>query len=219
MSFRVNLLNEEEQRREGPIGRKFAIMASAIGGGAVLLLLAVVLVVRSTSSAQKLKQYNQRWVEVEPIHKQLKETQTTVRNRQAVIKELEGWGNSRIPTERLLERLQMLTPEEIQLTRLELRGNYGVERRPANSPDKSPPKVWREYRGMIGGHAYGEKSEDQAVRFVQAITDDSVLAPFFVTVKLQRLQRPTATGRNRPADEDLGHTFSIELASPQRRFE
>ena len=212
MSVHVNLLKDDEIRYYSAVSRSFAIRTGSIGLALFLTLLSLLFILRVVSVKAGLKSCQADWEEVEPRYTRFKDLQANLRVNEGLMKELEEWNNMKVKWDEPLLRVQMLVPETIQVTTLDLRSTFSakVDRTKIGEGDDATEIVKitpsRAYRMTLRGLAEGDLADETVVQFVRALRSDDQLNQLWEGVKLQGLQRGSA-------QDEGSRVFTLEALS------
>jgi hypothetical protein len=228
MSLRVNLLRESELRYQGPISLRFAVTVVGLAFGFLLLLTLTFAVYRQIAVSRDLKWCNAEWQKMEEHFKEIQKKEQDLASDQGLLKELDGWSEVRIEWRGVLESLQTVVPANVQLTRINMRGDWDFVKQPAPAaaatplsedgqpirPKELPAIPTRLFKMDIGGRASGQLADEDVVRFANAIKTQEELRKLFESVKLQHLTREQQAG----AGEDADRVFEIEGVFTPRKM-
>lgn len=200
MSLRVNLMREAEYRYQGPVSRKFVLRVSVITAAAVAFLLLTISVHQQISLSRNLKTTKEDWQSIETRFKTATALRDKLNAHQTILNELGKWEKSRPDWTRALENLQTIVPSTIQITKLNVRGEWQFIQPPTppakegeTTAPKAPPMVPARRIAMnLEGKASGELADETVIQFVKTIRESAELNPMLESVKLQRLLREAA---------------------------
>lgn len=220
MKLRVNLLRPEEQRYQGPVSLRFALLIGAATFGAIALLVLAVGLHAFFSVRGDLRAAREAWQTLEPRFNTITALQKAESENRMLLAELDRWGKLRTPWTGLLQELQRITPASLQLTRLVVRSEWVFVKPPAavTSDGKEiplPAIPARKIYLSLEGRAAGELADEVVVTFVRTLRQSQGFEKLFESVKLQRLVRATAGGTERQTDR----LFLIEGEFLTRKLE
>jgi hypothetical protein len=171
--------------------------------GAILLLAGAVLAYRQISLSRDLKWARQEWAKLKPHHDKILAAERDMAAEQAFLTELDGWSATRVPWHAVLAVFQGTVPSNVQLTRLNVRGDWEFAKAtaPAQSTTteaadgegaakKEPPAIpMRMFQVEVGGRASGGLADEDVVRFANEIKTRDGIGSLFDSVKLQHLTK------------------------------
>ncbi len=213
MSLRVNLLKPEELRYQGPVSRQFIITLVGSALALIFVLGILVTIQRQYALSKNLSWAREEWIKVEPRYKKDQAEQQKMFDNEALLKELNLWGSTRLQWGSLLVELQAIVPPTIQLTRMAVRSEWVFKKPPAAAAAAEPaPEAAkgenatataepppapaatpaRKVEVTLEGRAAGELADEVVVQFVKSFRDAPAYQPLFEAVKLQRMLRDTA---------------------------
>jgi hypothetical protein len=217
MSLRVDLLRDSERRYQGPVSVRFAVATAGLTVGAILFLAGAILVYRQISLSSDLKWARREWEKIKPRHEEILRTEKEVAADQAFLTELDAWAQTRINWNEVLGEFQKTVPSNVQLTRLEVRGDWEFLKAASPPPAESeaedakkkpepPPIPMRMFKMEVGGRASGQLADEDVVRFANEIKTSEGLKHLFDSVKLQHLTKAAPT----PGTQEADRVFEIE---------
>ena len=210
MNIRIDLLRDSDRRYQGPVSKLFIMITSAVT--VVIALVAmdmyymfdVSLLERNIQTAQGVAD------EIQPRYKELGELQASSVKQSKVIDELEGWKNNRIAWHPILVEIRTLTPDTIQLIRVENRDLLLEEKIKKDGVNVKVP--YQEFKLHVSGKAYGDDGESTVVNFVQAFSDSDVLRTSIKAATLQSVRRDQK-------DDTVSRLFDIDASGFKRILE
>lgn len=212
MSVRVNLLKEDEIRYYTAVSRSFAIRVGIIGLSLFLTLMAVLFIFRVMTVKSGLEKSQAEWVELEPRFKKHQNLKASVKVNESLMEELNQWKQMKNSWHSPLLRLQMLVPETLQLTSLDVKSSFGarIDRAKIGKGDEAKEIVSvipsRTYRMTLRGTAEGELADESVVQFVKTIRSDADMSTLWESVKLQSLEKKQGAS-------DATKVFTVEALS------
>lgn len=215
MNFRVNLLQQEDVARESQRRPVAAVIGVVLVVGVIGLIGSKL--VRGIATRAQYRSAQARWEKLEPRFNAAQDMRDRVLLCNAIQAEMEGWKQARVDLHPILEGLYTCVPATVQLTRMNLRSSYAVERLPPRkaAEKKAPPqKVMRKYEISLEGVAVGDRSDQVVVDFVEQLKISALDSDLFPSVKLQRLQQEDATEEE--SEELPTSSFSIKIISIPR---
>jgi len=136
------------------------------------------------------------------VHKTVMNLKRELNDLQNMLNQIEGWRESRVNGHQMLTGLQMIVPENIQLTRLTFAENIG-------SVDNNIPV--RKANMYIKGRVVGKNAEQKVQQFEH---DLKASPPFDLLMEDVNVRRFAASGSE---DERDVRVFDIECSFKQRK--
>ena len=211
MSVRVNLLRPEEIRHQGAIEKAGLIRAGVVLGLSAAVVLVVWAVFQYRAVVGGHAHVKAGWAAIESEYKRVKTVQDAHDANQALLDELHSWTVSRINWTEPFEELQALVPGNIQLTRMSVAGDIMIsEAEPATKENPGTPA--RRFQWRLEGKALGEMSDQDVIRFVDALRRGDSYQDWLASLKLQGMQRTLS----RTDEESNERTFRVDASSHER---
>lgn len=211
MSIRVNLLRPEEIRNQGSLERGSLVRGLVLLGSSAAVIFAVWAGFQYHQVIGGHARVKARWAAVKPEFERVKVVRDAHLGNQAYLQELNSWTAARIRWTESLDELQALVPPNIQLTRMVILGETKESEAEPKTKDK-PGTPARRYQWRLEGQAEGDMSDQDVIRFVDALRSGRSHQEWLASVKLQGLQRV----RSREVDDSSGRSFRIDASSHER---
>ncbi len=179
----VNLLKKNEQRHQGPIGRKFmfisvvvvVIFLGVIGGGIKLI--------QYKRMQSDISSRREVWATLEPrLALYTDEKKGLLMNRSA-LKLFEGWKESQPAFVKLLNDVQQTVPAQIQFTR------FSVRSTPALARYAAPTDMPLTFSLMIEGRSQGEQAENYVINLRKDLLACEQIRATFDSLKLASMRQ------------------------------
>jgi hypothetical protein len=122
---RVNLLRKSEQRYQGAVSRRFITISAVLTPVLLIAVLSGIKLVQYTGVQADLKASQEIWSKLEPKLALFNEENRGLAANRQVLTLFEGWQGSQLPMVDLLNEIQDIVPENVQFSRLVLRGEVG----------------------------------------------------------------------------------------------
>ena len=116
MNLQVDFMLDTERRSGSTVSQKFIIRLMAVIIPVILLGLFGVLVFTCQVSKRDRNVVEQEKMQIDPEYKKVMNLERELKNIQDLKVAIQGWGDSRLDTYRLLRGLQRAAPQNIQLT-------------------------------------------------------------------------------------------------------
>jgi Tfp pilus assembly protein PilN len=114
----INLIFEEEQRSASPVSLGLIIRLFIIAAVVLLMVGAVSFYSSYRSLQSEFRGAEDEWRKMEPRYRSVLQLRNDREARESVLREIEGWRDSRITWGNQLSELQHVVPAVIQLTEL-----------------------------------------------------------------------------------------------------
>jgi len=185
---RVNLLKKTEQRYQGAVSRRFMLASVVITPIMVIAALSGIKLVQYTGVQAELRASREIWADLEPkLELFMDENKGLVANRK-MLDLIGGWEASQGSFVELLEDIQRTVPENIQFTRLSVRGKSTV----ATFAD--PADMELDYALEVEGISQGERAETQVIDLRRNLLACERIESTFSSLKLASLRKRNGGG-------------------------
>lgn len=192
MNLRVNLIQPTELRYQGAVSRSFLLRATLITLASLAGIAAMLFILQMNATRQTLTRSRERWLQIEPVFKNIQAMQEELVHDRALQKELGGWSRSRLDWYLPLLEIQRLVPSNIQLIRMNVWSSLALDKSkklPAKAAAEPEIMPVRTFKVGIDGRAVGEAGNEAVVQFVSTIKEAGWLSNVFETVNLQGVRR------------------------------
>lgn len=182
-SPRVNLLNKNEQRYQGAVSRRFMLVSLVITPIMLVAVLSSIKLIQYSGVKSQLTSSEEIWEDLEPRLALYKaENQGLVANKK-VMDLFDSWKESQGSFVQLLEEMQETVPENVQFSRLSIRGSQ------VSAAYANPVDTTINYELVIEGISQGERAENQVIDFRKELLTGERMASTFSDIKLSSLRK------------------------------
>lgn len=175
---RVNLLKKSEQRYQGTVSRRFILISVVVTPILLIAVFSAIKMVQYTGVQADLKAKRSIWENIEPQLALFNEKNQSLTVNRKVLDLFEGWEQSQLPMEEILNGIQQTVPGNIQLTRLSIRGAIN------GSVYETPQDMELDYTMQVEGQAQGERAETDVWQFLTDLNDSATISSGFETIRL-----------------------------------
>ncbi len=186
MNLQLNLILESEKRSGSNISRKFIIRIAAISVPVIILGIMLPLFFASRQAQQNLAAAKDEKNQLNAVHVVVVESQNKLASYERLLREVDGWRKSRMDWYEMLTELQMLTPSNVQFTRLMI--NEGIK-----EVDSVPA---RDLLLMMKGKIAGRNPREDIQRFNRGIRESHILSDLMSNVDIRLLGASGDPGEN-----------------------
>lgn len=200
---RVNLLKKSEQRYQGVVSRRFVIVSLV---ATPLLLIAVmggIKLIQYAGVQSELKASREIWKNLEPKLALFNEERKGLAKHNQLLSLFEGWQSSQAPVIELLEGIQDSVPDNIQFTRLSLRGDL------TRSVYEKAADMALDYKLVIEGLSQGDRAESDVIQLQRELLACEVVESSFESINL------TAMRKRQDAQRIMMREFRLEGSTEQ----
>jgi hypothetical protein len=180
---RVNLLKKSEQRYQGAVSRRFMLASVVITPIMVIAVLSAIKLIQYTGVQAQLEASREIWADLKPkldLYKD--ENRGLVANRK-MLGLIDGWQGSQGSFVQLLEDVQQTVPENIQFTRLAVRGSSKA------SEFATPEEMALGYTLTVEGISQGDQAEKQVIDLRRDLLACERIGATFSSLKLASLRK------------------------------
>ena len=182
-SPRVNLLKKSEQRYQGAVSRRFMLVSLVITPIMLVAVLSSIKLIQYSGVKSQLTSSEEIWADLEPRLELYKaENQGLVANKK-VMDLFDSWKESQGSFVELLDEIQDTVPENVQFTRLSIRGAQ------TSVAYADPNDTTLNYELTLEGISQGERAENQVIDFRKDLLAGERMASRFADVKLSSLRK------------------------------
>lgn len=183
-SPRVNLLEKSEQRHQGPVSRRFAIICAIVTPILLIAVLGTAKLVQLQSLQDELEVKNREWASIQPRVGAFNKKKAQLAENRALIDLFTSWEASTLPIVDFMEEIQMCVQTNMQpgmqLLRLELSGGRGK-----TTYYRTPAEMALEVELHIDGKAQGEQAVNDIWKFQDDLQVCDTISEYFASVKLE----------------------------------
>lgn len=180
---RVNLLKKSEQRYQGMVSRRFVIVSLVATPLLLIAVMSGIKLIQYTGVQSELKASREIWKNLEPKLALFNEEKKGLADHRQLLSLFEGWQSSQAPVIDLLEGIQDSVPDNIQFTRLSLRGD--VKRSAYETADD----MVLDYKLVIEGLSQGDMAESDVIRLQRELLACEVVESSFESIKLTAMRK------------------------------
>ncbi len=180
---RVNLLKKNEQRYQGTVSRGFMFVGIVVTPILFIAILSGVKLVQYGGVQLELKASREIWKNREPRMEFCLEQRRGLKTNQQAIKMIDGWKESKVSMDGLLSAIQTAIPENIQITRLSVRGSVAQE------VYTTVEELDLNYRFALQGVSHGDQAEDAVIHLRRELLASQDVASVFDSVNLGSMRK------------------------------
>jgi len=185
---RVNLLKKTEQRYQGAVSRRFMLASVVVTPIMVIALLSGIKLVQYTGVQAQLRANRKIWADLEPKLELFKHENKGLVANQNMLGLIDGWDTSQGSFVKLLEDIQQTVPENIQFTRLSVKGES------ARTSFTAPEHMQLDYALVVEGISQGERAENQVIDLRRNLLACEQVGAICSTLKLASLRKRNSDG-------------------------
>jgi hypothetical protein len=200
---RVNLLKKSEQRYQGMVSRRFVVVSLVATPLLLIAVLSGIKLIQYTGVQSELKASREIWKNLEPKLALFNEEKKALADHRQLLSLFEGWRSSQAPINELLEGIQGSVPDNIQFTRLSLRGDL------TRSVYAAADDMALNYKLVIEGLSQGDMAESDVIRLQRQLLACEVVEASFESIKL------TAMRKRQDAQRMTMREFRLEGSTQQ----
>lgn len=181
MNLQVNLILDTERRSGSAVSLQFVMRVVVIGVPVLCAVLLAILFLGVRSSRQTKLNADQEKSQVEPMFHAVTALQKDLTDCRTLNGIFDGWRNSRRDWSNFLLSLQMIVPENIQLTHLIITETIDVK-------DNAPVRLSAmRISGLVGG----ERPEIEVERFNRNLKTVSAFTSIVENAEVKKFDMPT----------------------------
>jgi hypothetical protein len=180
---RVNLLRKSEQRHQGLVSRRFSMIIAVVTPILLISVLSGIKVVQYSGVQDELKTSRAIWAELEPKLELYKEENRGLMTNRKVLDLFGEWTASRGAMHRVLDEIQEAVPENIQLTRLSVRGEFLA------AIYAEPEDLAIKYALSIDGISQSERADSDVIKLRKELLGQEQTSSMFTSLKLASLRK------------------------------
>ena len=185
---RVNLLKKSEQRYHGAVSRRFIFISAVVAPVLLIAILSGVKLLQYSGVKSELTTSRELWEDLEPRLILFKdENRGLITNRDA-LELFDGWKNSQASFVELMGDIQDAVPEQIQFTRLSVRGN------PSEPVYTSADEMPLELELVIEGRSQGGRAENHVINLQKGLLGCEQISSTFDSIKLSSMRKRQTAG-------------------------
>ncbi len=192
MSYpRVNLLTKSERRYQGAVSRRFMMVSIVVTPILFIALLSGVKLIQYGGVQADLKASREIWKTLEPKLAVALDRQRGLKTNRQALSLINGWKDSQVSMEGLLQDVQEVIPENVSLMRVSIRSKVTA------SLYRDADELDLDYRLALQGVSQGEQAEDTVMNLRRDLLKKEHLSAIFDSVKLISMRkRSGADGEN-----------------------
>jgi len=192
MSYpRVNLLKKSECRYQGAVRRRFMLVSIVVTPILFIALLSGIKLIQYGGVQADLKASREIWKTLEPKLAVALDRQRGLKTNRQALSLINGWKDSQVSMEGLLQDVQEVIPENVRLMRVSIRSEV------AASLYRDADELDLDYRLALQGVSQGEQAEDTVMNLRRDLLKKEHLSAIFDSVKLISMRkRSGADGEN-----------------------
>lgn len=189
MSYpRVNLLKKSERRYQGAVSRRFMWVSIVVTPILFIALLSGVKLIQYGGVQADLKASREIWNTLEPKLAVARDQQRGLKTNRQALSLINGWKDSQVSMEVLLLDIQEAIPENVQLTRVSIRGEVKA------SLYRNADELGLDYRLALQGISQGVQAEDAVINLRRDLLRKEHLSAIFESVKLTSMRKRRGAG-------------------------
>jgi hypothetical protein len=180
---RVNLLKKSERRYQGAVSRRFMLVSIVVTPILFIAVLSGVKLIQYGGIRAELAAGREIWRGLEGRLAVAQEQQRGLKTNREAIALLDGWKASQVPMQGLLLDIQQVIPENVQLTRISVRGQSGT------SLYRTAEDLGLKYRLTVQGISQGSEAEDSVIQLRKDLLSGGNMASIFDSVNLISMRK------------------------------
>jgi hypothetical protein len=182
-ALRVNLLKKSEQRYQGAVSRRFLAVSLVVAPVLIIAVLSGIKLVQYAGVQSELKSSRLLWDSLEPRLELFKDENRGLSANRTMLDLFEGWKNSQGSFVQLLDDIQSTVPDDIQFTRLSVRGL------PTATVYAATNDMAIAYELVIEGISTGERAENEVINLRRELLECEQIGSTFSSLKLAALRK------------------------------
>ena len=187
-TLRVNLLKKSEQRYQGAVSRRFLTVSLVVAPVMAIAILSGIKLVQYAGVQSELKSSRTLRDSREPRLELFKDENRGLSANRTMLDLFEGWKDSHGSFVQLLDEIQSTVPENIQFTRLSVRGV------PAATVYAATNDMGIAYDLVIEGVSAGDRAENEVIDLRKDLLGCGQIGATFSSLKLASLRKSSRGG-------------------------
>jgi len=180
---RVNLLKKSEERYQGAVSRRFMLVSIVVTPILFIAILSGGKLIQYGGVQADLGASREIWKTLEPRLAVARDQQRGLKANRQAIELINGWQGSQVSMEGLLLDIQKTIPENVQLTRISIRGEVNA------SVYRDVDELGLDYSLALQGMSQGAQAEDAVIHLRKDLLTREHLSATFDSLKLISMRK------------------------------
>lgn len=185
---RVNLLKKSEERYQGAVSRRFMLVSIVVTPILFIAILSGGKLIQYGGVQADLGASREIWKTLEPRLAVSRDQQRGLKANRQAIELINGWQGSQVSMEGLLLDIQKTIPENVQLTRISIRGKVNA------SVYRDVDELGLDYSLVLQGMSQGAQAEDAVIHLRKDLLTREHLSATFDSLKLISMRKRMGRG-------------------------